>query len=139
MPLQDRERILFIGNSITDTGRNRDVPQPNQPGALGCGYALFTAARLLADHCGRQLEIYNRGVGGHTTAQGLDRFQEDVLPLLPGLVLLEFGFNDANTRDWARKTRVGIDEFAANLAEFHRAITERGGRSAFILNHTIDR
>jgi lysophospholipase L1-like esterase len=76
-------------------------------------------------------------MGGHTSAQGFDRLDEDLLPVLPGLVLIQFGFNDANVRDWAVVSRVGLDEFKKNLREFHRIITVRQGRSVFIINHTI--
>ena len=40
--------ILFQGDSITDSGRNRDVAEPNVPGALGTGYPLLVAAAARA-------------------------------------------------------------------------------------------
>ena len=83
--------------------------------------------------------VYNRGIGGNTTAQGYDRFEADILPLLPGLLLLEFGFNDANVRDWAQKPRVGLQEFVANIQEFCRIATRHGGRPVLLINHSIDR
>jgi lysophospholipase L1-like esterase len=82
-------------------------------------------------------KVYNCGIGGHTTAQGLDRFATDVMPLLPAVVLIEFGFNDGNVADWSKKPRVGLDEFKANLREMHRAIRARRGTPVFIVNHTI--
>ena len=45
-------------------------------------------------------QIHNLGVGGETTAHGLDRFTEQILPLLPGVVIIEFGFNDDESRIW---------------------------------------
>ncbi len=82
-------------------------------------------------------KVHNLGMGGHTSAQGFDRLDEDLLPVLPGLVLVQFGFNDANVRDWAVVPRVGLEEFKKNLREFHRIITAHQGRSVFIINHTI--
>jgi lysophospholipase L1-like esterase len=82
-------------------------------------------------------KVHNLGMGGHTSAQGFDRLDEDLLPVLPGLVLVQFGFNDANVRDWAVVPRVGLEEFKKNLREFHRIITAYQGRSVFIINHTI--
>lgn len=84
-----------------------------------------------------RFDVHNRGMGAHTTAQGLDRFAQDALPLLPAVVLIQYGFNDANVLDWSRKSRVGLAEFKANLREFHRAIRARKGRCVFIVNHTI--
>jgi len=81
--------------------------------------------------------VHNRGMGGHTSGEGFDRLHSDVLPLLPGLLLVQFGFNDANVRDWAMAPRVGLPEFKKNLREFHRVAHARGGRCVFIVNHTI--
>ena len=81
--------------------------------------------------------IYNRGVGGDTTSQAFDRFYDDVFPLLPAMVLVQFGFNDANVKDWAKVPRVSLKEFVRNLTEFHRIINRWGGTCVFIINHTI--
>ncbi len=81
--------------------------------------------------------VHNRGIGGNTTAQALDRFADDVVPLLPAVVLLEFGLNDGNVFNWSKKSRVGLDEFKANLRELHRAVRARKGTCVFIVNHTI--
>lgn len=79
--------------------------------------------------------VYNRGINGNTTALGLDRFQTEVLPLLPGLLVIEFGLNDANCKDWCRKPRVSIAEFEANLGEFVRLAQVSGGQALLIANH----
>lgn len=82
-------------------------------------------------------KVHNRGVGGDTTARAFDRLEDDVLPLLPGVLLVQFGFNDANVRDWARVPRVSLPEFEKNLREFYRIAAARGARCVFIVNHTI--
>lgn len=82
-------------------------------------------------------EVINRGIRNHTSAQGFDRFATDVLPLLPGIVLVEFGFNDANVPDWAHVPRVGLDEFRKNLREFQRLAVHGGGQCVFVINHSI--
>ena len=84
-------------------------------------------------------KVYNRGQGGHTTAQGLERVNEDVLPLLPGLLLVQFGFNDANIRPWSRTVRVGLDDYERNLREFYRIATAYQSQCVFIVNHAIAR
>ena len=83
-----------------------------------------------------EYKVYNKGQGGHTTAQGFDRLPDDVIPYLPGWVLVEFGLNDANVRDWARVPRVGLVEYEKNLREFHRIAQAHNGRCAFVVNHT---
>jgi lysophospholipase L1-like esterase len=84
-----------------------------------------------------EYKVYNKGQGGHTTAQGFDRLPDDVIPYLPGWLLVEFGLNDANVRDWAQVPRVGLAEYEKNLREFHRIAHAHNGSCAFIINHTI--
>ncbi|MDX1487102.1 MAG: GDSL-type esterase/lipase family protein [Acidiferrobacterales bacterium] len=82
-------------------------------------------------------KVHNRGIGGDTTAGAFDRIENDVLPLLPGVLLVQFGFNDANVRDWSVVPRVGLDEFKKNLEEFHRVAHAHGGCCVLMVNHTI--
>ena len=82
-------------------------------------------------------KVHNRGIGGNTSAQGFDRFWSDVMPLLPGVLLIQFGFNDANVKDLSIVPRVGLAEFEKNLKEFHRIAKENNSIPVFILNHTI--
>lgn len=81
--------------------------------------------------------VLNKGVNGDTTARALDRFDSDILPNLPGLVIIEFGINDSNHRPWAQVPRLGIQEYEKNLREFHRLIISHGGRCLFIVNHPL--
>ncbi len=81
--------------------------------------------------------VINKGIGGNTSAQGFDRYCDDVLPYLPGLLLVEFGFNDANVKDWSIEPRVSLGEFIRNLREFHRIATANNSSCVFILNHSI--
>ncbi len=117
-------RIVCFGDSITHSGRVPETSRwPTRVGML-----------LEQRHPGR-FEVHNRGVGGHTSVQGFDRIQTDVIPLLPAVVLVQFGFNDANVRDWARTHRVGLDEFRSKLTELDRIIRAGKGTSVFIVNH----
>ncbi len=82
-------------------------------------------------------KVYNRGIGGNTSAQGMDRFASDVLPLLPGVLLIQFGFNDANVKDWSSIPRVSINEFARNLREFYAIARRHQSQAVFVVNHLI--
>lgn len=118
--------IICFGDSVTEAAEV--APTDRWPTVLQSQLDEWKPDRF---------KVHNLGIGGHTSAQGFDRLDEDLLPVLPGLVLIQFGFNDANVRDWAVVPRVGIDEFKKNLCEFHRIITARQGQSVFIINHTI--
>lgn len=84
-----------------------------------------------------RFRVFNRGIGGNTTAQGFDRLDTDVIALLPGLVVVQFGFNDANVRDWAAVPRVGVAEYQKNLREFHRIAQVHGGWCVFLGQHAL--
>lgn len=79
--------------------------------------------------------VFNCGVGGDTTAQGIERMGAAVLPRMPGMVLVEFGFNDSCCREWQTKPRVGIGEFEANLVAIAAMVRKRKGTVAYLLNH----
>jgi lysophospholipase L1-like esterase len=118
--------IICFGDSITEVA---EFPANER-------WPTLLQARLDAWRQG-EFKIHNRGIGGDTTARAFDRIESDVLPLLPGVLLVQFGFNDANVRDWAVVPRVGLDEFRKNMHEFHRVAHTHGGRCVFIINHTI--
>jgi lysophospholipase L1-like esterase len=81
--------------------------------------------------------VYNKGIRGDTSALALDRFLEDVIPLLPGVLLVQFDINGSDHRKWMRVPRVGIEEFRKNPTEFHRLYTKRKGHCVLIINHPL--
>jgi lysophospholipase L1-like esterase len=67
----------------------------------------------------------------------LDRIQNDVISLLPGLVLIEFGINDAYVFPWAKIPRVALSGYMENLAEILRQVRAAQGEAVLIINHPI--
>ncbi|MDZ7693378.1 MAG: GDSL-type esterase/lipase family protein [Balneolaceae bacterium] len=92
--LPDGATILFQGDSITDAGRNKDMGDANNPGALGNGYAFLTAANLRKELYSKNLQCYNRGISGNKVFQLSDRWQEDCLDLEPDVLSILIGVND---------------------------------------------
>lgn len=45
--------------------------------------------------------VYRNGVGGDTTAMGMERMKREEVDT--GLTIIEFGFNDCSCRRWALK------------------------------------
>ncbi|WP_419701007.1 SGNH/GDSL hydrolase family protein [Mucilaginibacter sp. NFX135] len=86
--------ILFQGDSITDWGRDRNVKEPNNTKALGSGYALITASKLLLDHADKNLQIYNKGISGNKVFQLAERWTSDCLDLKPNILSIHIGVND---------------------------------------------
>jgi lysophospholipase L1-like esterase len=86
--------ILFQGDSITDAGRDRTVAAPNEPGAMGKGYALLAMGRLLSARPAQSLAIYNRGISGDCVPDLKARWQKDCIELAPDLLSILIGVND---------------------------------------------
>lgn len=84
-----------------------------------------------------QYEVYNRGVGGNTVPEGIARFEGQVAPLLPGIVLIEFGFNDASVAEPLFIARNIPAAFEAHLTEVIRLIRDKKGLPILIVNHPI--
>jgi lysophospholipase L1-like esterase len=81
--------------------------------------------------------VYNRGIGGETTAMALDRFHTQVAPLLPATVLIAFAINDCYVFPWRSGPRVGLAEFRRNLAELGAWTVRLGGTPVLIAPHRM--
>ena len=86
--------VLFQGDSITDSGRDKKKTEANNTGCMGSGYALVAGSKLLADHADKNLQIYNKGVSGNKVFQLADRWDEDCLKLKPNILSIFVGVND---------------------------------------------
>ena len=82
-------RILFQGDSITDTGRNYDDVK-----SLGNGYPKYVAELLCETYLDKGFEFINKGIGGHQTKDLLARWQEEAVDLAPDIMTLLVGIND---------------------------------------------
>ena len=86
--------VLFQGDSITDAGRVRGNPNPNDPAAMGRGYACLAMCRLLAARPADDLQVYNRGISGNRVPDLEARWQRDCIDLKPDLLSILIGIND---------------------------------------------
>ncbi|MHB0936399.1 MAG: SGNH/GDSL hydrolase family protein [Armatimonadota bacterium] len=116
--------IICLGDSITAAGDQPD-----------CDKWTGVLQRLLDAQAPGECKVYNRGIGGQTSGQGLERIFTDVTPLLPGIVLVEFGFNDAVVYQGMLIPRVTVAEFKLKMREIARIVTAGGGQPVFIVNH----
>jgi acyl-CoA thioesterase-1 len=87
--IQDNARVLFQGDSITDSGRNR-----RELSSLGEGYPLITAAWFSASYPQKKVSFLNRGVGGDKVINLIQRWEKDCLSLKPSWVSILVGVND---------------------------------------------
>lgn len=93
--LEEGGVILFQGDSITDSGRDRSREgHANDHAALGNGYALLAGTGMLCAAPEAKLQVHNRGISGHKVFQLADRWEKDCLALKPDLVSILIGVND---------------------------------------------
>ena len=88
--LGEDDRIVFIGDSITDADRDERAYAP-----LGRGYVHFVGNTLLARYPQLNLDIVNSGVGGDTIADMARRWENDCLSYRPDVLSVMIGVNDA--------------------------------------------
>ena len=115
-------KIVFFGDSITESGRN--LLDPND---LGVGYVKIAAGKLRLLYPDEKIEIVNRGVGGNRTADLLARVKEDVVDEHPDFIVLQVGINDV----WCRFSLgevVTPEQFEANYRELVKELKETGAK-----------
>lgn len=93
MLIQNGERIVFTGDSVTDFDRKRPVGEGLGEG-VGTGYVRLIHTLVNTMHPEEVLRISNTGVSGNNILDLEARFQEDVLDLNPDWVSVLIGIND---------------------------------------------
>lgn len=106
--IKPNSTILFIGDSITDVGRNRDDSKH-----LGSGFPILVAADLLAKYPNYDLTFYNRGISGDKVIDLKNRWEFDCLDLNPDVVTILVGINDVGDA-----VRAEVEETEEDLKKF---------------------
>jgi len=83
------QTIVFIGDSITDTGRAEPAYRP-----FGYGYVNFVANHLLAKYPQLNLNIVNTGISGDTVRKLEARWERDCINHKPDVLSVLIGVND---------------------------------------------
>ncbi len=109
MIFEQGQKVLFIGDSITDCGRREG---PHAP--YGNGYVALARAFLLARYGELGLEVFNRGISGNTVRNLAARWHDDVISDQPDWLSIKIGINDV----W-RTISNRLDE-AVPLPEYER-------------------
>jgi lysophospholipase L1-like esterase len=86
--------ILFQGDSITDSGRNKEDSGFNTARNLGSGYPMLAGAAILNKYEALNLKIYNKGISGNKVFQLAERWDIDCLDLKPDVLSILIGVND---------------------------------------------
>jgi lysophospholipase L1-like esterase len=113
MKLEHGQKLLFIGDSITDCERAK----PEGEGlfaALGKGYVSFVDGLLQAVYPELGIRVVNKGINGHTVRDLLVRWQEDVINQKPDWLSIMIGINDV----WRQYDTPFITDWHVYLDEY---------------------
>ena len=115
-PLAKGERIVFLGDSIT------------QAGVGAKGYVTLIKQELEARHKDLGIEVIGAGISGNKVPDIQGRLDRDVLSKKPTIVVIYIGINDVwhGEKDPARGT--SPDRYAAGLHDVIRRSQEAGAR-----------
>ncbi|MHB1454166.1 MAG: SGNH/GDSL hydrolase family protein [Saccharofermentanales bacterium] len=109
--------IVFTGDSITDSGRDKTI-EPQME--LGNGYVEMISRSIVSEYGEDAPLILNSGVSGNTIQQLYNRFPSDVDAFSPDWVVILIGINDAYNQWSAQSTTHSPEIFKKYLARiFH--------------------
>ncbi|MBQ7224276.1 MAG: SGNH/GDSL hydrolase family protein [Clostridia bacterium] len=115
MFIGDKERIVFTGDSVTDSGRKRHFGEGLWEGK-GNGYVRMIENFLNVCYPERTIRVTNTGISGNNTNDLLARFDKDVLELNPTYAVICIGFND----EWRCFDEPGLTEGHISLETYKR-------------------
>ncbi len=122
LPLQGKQKIILLGDSITQAG-----------GKYG-GYIWLMQRYLNALYSSPKIELINAGISGQTSQDLQERFQRDVLDEKPDLVTINVGVNDVIKS--FKNSQVTVEIYRQNLNSMVKAAQARN-ISVLLLSPTI--
>ncbi|WP_026702458.1 SGNH/GDSL hydrolase family protein [Salibacterium aidingense] len=107
MSWKEKDRIILIGDSITEKGRFED------PDQLGDGYVRLIHDYLVTQHPTLRLDIVNKGIGGNRVTDLAERWEQDALQESPDWISISIGINDV----WRQLDRPDMEQVYPDMFE----------------------
>lgn len=119
MIIEDGQKILFAGDSVTDAGRARPIGEGGLA-SLGSGFVQLIDVHFNVDYPERRIHTVNMGISGNTSRDLLARWETDVNALKPDWVVLCIGFNDV----WRQFDRPCVPEASVSPEEYRENLNK---------------
>ncbi len=113
-------KIVFMGDSITDCGRDRADEK-----SLGAGYVKVLSDKLRPIYPDMDIELINKGISGSKVADLLARVKTDALDLKPDAVVMMIGINDT-LHVYSQGHEPDLKKLEADLTELLKTLKEAG-------------
>ena len=113
-PLKAGERIVFLGDSITQAGVGDD------------GYVTLIKRTLAKDHPDLKAEVIGAGISGNRVPNLQARLERDVIARKPTLVVIYIGINDV--WHWQNNAGTKKEDFESGLREIVKKLEAAGAR-----------
>ena len=110
------QKIVLIGDSITDCGRRTEFPP------LGNGYVSIAANLVTAKYPNRKIKWINKGINGDIVQGLVRRWKEDVIAEKPDWVSIAIGINNVYHYQISGRN---LEESLKDFEDSYRQIIER--------------
>ncbi|GGA40348.1 SGNH/GDSL hydrolase family protein [Paenibacillus physcomitrellae] len=125
--LENRTKVLFIGDSVTDCGRNY-----GDPASLGSGYAFIAAAEFGRLYPEKQVTFVNKGISGNRVIDLEGRWEKDCLQLKPDYVSILIGINDT-WRRYDQNDPTSLESYKEGYRRLIEKTLEQGVKKLIIM------
>ncbi len=89
---EDGMTMLFQGDSVTDTGRNRELSEGIE--SMGKGYPFIFQQVYDTLFPGNKVKFVNKGISGNRTNHLLERYERDFKNIKPDVISIMIGINN---------------------------------------------
>lgn len=81
MLIKENQKVVFIGDSVTDADKNTSQP-------LGNGYVRYVYGLINSTYPNANIKIVNKGIGGNNVIDLKNRWEQDVFEESPDWLFL---------------------------------------------------
>lgn len=132
MKIKPNQKVVFIGDSITEDGRFEDSK------GLGDGYVRLIDDYIKAGYPSSDIQIVNKGISGNRVTDLKARWEVDVIQEVPDWVSISIGVNDVwRQLDNPSMVQVYADEFERIYRQLLNEIQGKTDAQIIIMDPTI--